>query len=297
MLTTHLLADFAVVVQVILGTIALSSLLVKRHREFPRRPFTVWIMDTSKQALASSMVHFANVALAYMSGDAATDRNVSNPCVWYFLNILLDTTIGVGILYGYLRLIHSAAEGIGLTQIKSGSYGNPPQFSAWFKQLCLFIAAWFWVKITVVLILQLFPFLAAVVEYMLGPLERGSDSRAQVVVVMLLFPLCMNVLQAWLIDAVIKEKHDENGGAFTPSTYKAHSSATLMPVLHSEEDGGGDDEEDDRALLAGVTVARVVSPAISGLDVGGDGQGKGYVAIKGAEDRHSKGTTNPWRRP
>ncbi|KAI8852657.1 vacuolar membrane protein-domain-containing protein [Chytridium lagenaria] len=181
-----LMDGFAVIVQAFLATIALSSLVYKRHREHPRRPVVIWFFD-SKQAIAAGMVHFANVAVSYLSGHNSHESN--NPC------ILLDTTVGVGILYVFLKILHGIAEYLKIKDMKSGHYGNPPRISAWFRQLSLFITAWFFVKVTVVLALQHFHFL------------RTGNPRLQVLVVMLIFPLIMNIIQAWLIDMVIKGRH------------------------------------------------------------------------------------------
>jgi hypothetical protein len=51
----------------------------------------------------------------------------NNPCSLYFLNVLIDTTIGVAIFYFALKAFtwfftqHLALEGY-----KSGQYGTPP---------------------------------------------------------------------------------------------------------------------------------------------------------------------------
>ncbi|KND02303.1 uncharacterized protein SPPG_02777 [Spizellomyces punctatus DAOM BR117] len=198
----ELLDGFAVVIQVVMASIALSSLILKRQREYPRRPFVVWALDTSKQAVAAGMVHFANIAIAYVSDSKESD----NPCIWYFLNILLDTTLGVGILALFLHGLHYAVDYLKIPDMKSGHYGNPPRISAWFRQLLLFITAWFFVKLTVVFLLKIFPFFAVIAGWLLDPLVHSGDTRLQVVVVMLIFPLIMNIIQAWLIDMVIKGK-------------------------------------------------------------------------------------------
>ncbi|KAJ3371953.1 hypothetical protein HDU91_004727 [Kappamyces sp. JEL0680] len=92
----------------------------------------------------------------------------------------------------------------GVVEIESGIYGNPPRFYPWFKQLCLFLFSWFWVKAIIVLALLLFPFFTNIAAWLLSPLEQ--DERAQIVVVMFLFPLMMNIVQAWLTDRIIKGK-------------------------------------------------------------------------------------------
>ncbi len=205
----NLVSGFAVVIQFMMACIALSSLLVKRHREHPRRPYLVWAFDTSKQALASGIVHFVNVFLSYISGGFSTPE-AANPCLWYFLNILLDTTIGVGILYIFLKLLQRLVDHYRIPNMKSGFYGNPPQLSIWIRQTILFITAWFFVKISVLILLAIFPFIVSFGEWILSPLEQSGDSKLQVIVVMLIFPLIMNIIQAWLIDMLIKGKQDFN---------------------------------------------------------------------------------------
>ncbi|TPX62657.1 hypothetical protein PhCBS80983_g00320 [Powellomyces hirtus] len=200
----QLLDSFAIFVQLCMASIALSSLIIKRHRERPQRPFIIWAFDTSKQAVAAGMVHFSNILIASISGAASEESE--NPCVWYFLNILLDTTLGIGILAVLLRGLHYVVDLWHIPDMKSGHYGTPPRLTAWLRQLLLFLTAWFFVKLFVVLLLHFIPFFATVAQWILDPLVSSHDTRLQVVVVMLIFPLIMNVIQAWLIDMVIKGK-------------------------------------------------------------------------------------------
>jgi hypothetical protein len=53
----------------------------------------------------------------------------NNPCSTYFLNILIDTTIGVAILYFALKAAtHLMEKYTGLDGLQSGYYGDPPKF-------------------------------------------------------------------------------------------------------------------------------------------------------------------------
>lgn len=56
-----LFADF---VQVTLGAVAVSVLLVKRKCERPRRRWRVWFMDVSKQVFGAGFAHILNLLLA-----------------------------------------------------------------------------------------------------------------------------------------------------------------------------------------------------------------------------------------
>ncbi|KAJ3188919.1 hypothetical protein HDU85_004635 [Gaertneriomyces sp. JEL0708] len=201
----QLLDGFALLVQLLMASIAMSSLFLKRHYEVPRRPFVVWIMDTSKQGFAAATVHVANVAISSITGE--TSEQSGNPCIWYFLNILLDTTFGVLLLALFLRGLHRLVDYYKMSNMQSGHYGHPPSITAWAKQLVLFLTAWFFVKLTVVILLDVFPFFATFAGWILDPLvHHTGDTKLQVVVVMLIFPLIMNVIQAMLIDQVIKGK-------------------------------------------------------------------------------------------
>lgn len=58
------------------------------------------------------------------------DASAQNPCSLYFLNILIDTTIGIGILYLALMFYtHLLIKRFGGEGYQSGQYGHPPQWS------------------------------------------------------------------------------------------------------------------------------------------------------------------------
>lgn len=48
------------------------------------------LFDVSKQVIGQAMLHGSNVFVSWLIGK----RTLANPCVSYFLNILLDTTLG-----------------------------------------------------------------------------------------------------------------------------------------------------------------------------------------------------------
>ncbi|TPX39484.1 hypothetical protein SeMB42_g06355 [Synchytrium endobioticum] len=235
-----LIGPFAVFTQVSLATLAFSSLLYKRHREKPKRPWVIWFFDTSKQAFAAACIHFANVTLSLIRG--GNNREVTNPCVWYFLNILVDTTIGVVFLWAYLRLLNNLVTYLRMRDLTSGIYGNPPRIRAFLRQLTLFTLAWAMVKASVVVLLDIFPFLAGLASLLLKPFEYADDTRLEVFVVMFAFPLIMNVLQAWLIDNVIKGKDIKYLNQFNQEP----------PLLGSRRDSGPGNDQDEFDSFDGV---------------------------------------------
>lgn len=91
-----------------MGILVILSLVYKRYREEPRRPWRIWcvypvfwwslipitiyhrLFDVSKQVVGQMFVHGVNVLISGVISEL-TDRNA---CVFYFLNILVDTTVG-----------------------------------------------------------------------------------------------------------------------------------------------------------------------------------------------------------
>ncbi|RHZ68931.1 hypothetical protein Glove_292g51 [Diversispora epigaea] len=195
-----LLDKFAIFVQIVLAAIALSTLIYKRHRERPQRPLRIWLYDVSKQVIGACMMHSLNIIFSYFSGSTAN----TNPCVWYFLNIFVDCTLGVFILYILLNIVQILLISVGIKGVKSGDYDQPPRVRWWLMQTIVFVLCLFIMKLIVILIFRVMPFLFNVGKWLMG--WTLNDRKLQVVFVMLIFPLIMNIVQFWLVDQVIKKK-------------------------------------------------------------------------------------------
>ncbi|XP_014676666.1 PREDICTED: store-operated calcium entry regulator STIMATE-like [Priapulus caudatus] len=80
-------------VQGLLALVSFSALIFKRFCEpkSARRPWLIWFYDTSKQGLGALLIHFANVLLS--------DAFKGDPCTWYIVSFLLDSTLGLVIIY------------------------------------------------------------------------------------------------------------------------------------------------------------------------------------------------------
>ncbi len=100
----HLLGPFALLVQGALGAVAVLSLVLKRYRESPKRPWRIWFFDVSKQIFGSMLLHVFNIAMSLFattdvvnaakmvvaqSGKDASGRS-PNPCSFYLLNLGID---------------------------------------------------------------------------------------------------------------------------------------------------------------------------------------------------------------
>ncbi|KIW99180.1 uncharacterized protein Z519_00843 [Cladophialophora bantiana CBS 173.52] len=219
-----LLGPFAILVQGALGALALLSLVFKRWRERPQRPIKVWSFDVSKQVVGSILLHLLNLLMSLFSsgkigegvvnatastlGSETTAEYQPNPCSFYLLNLAIDTTLGIPILIGILKILTVGAGYTPLANppesIESGRYGTPPKTSWWAKQCLLYFLGLIGMKICVFIIFQLCPWLGRVGDWALGWTE--GNEAVQIAFVMFIFPLIMNAAQYYIIDTFIKQK-------------------------------------------------------------------------------------------
>ncbi|KAF7731722.1 hypothetical protein EC973_008894 [Apophysomyces ossiformis] len=178
--------------------------------------------DVSKQLLGGIVIHSLNVLAASVFGGSEGEQR--NPCVWYFLNIFVDTTLGVVILWGVLKGLKK------LTRIESGVYGEPPlqaQIRRWSTQLAIYIIGLIIMKVVVVAIFHLCPWLEGFGRWVLQ--WTMGNYKLQIVFVMLIFPLVMNVIQFWIVDTIVKHKATE-------SIYLASDEEVLLTADDNDEE-------------------------------------------------------------
>ncbi|KAI0089198.1 vacuolar membrane protein-domain-containing protein [Irpex rosettiformis] len=195
----RLLGPTALIVQALMGILVILSLVYKRHKELPKRPWGIWSFDVSKQIIGQMFVHGVNVLISGIVADISS----GNACVLYFLNILIDTTFGVAIIYFTLHaLTFFLKEKCGLKGFETGKYGSPPSLSFWARQLAVYLFALTMMKLLVLALFAATPGIFKAGEWLLSFL--GSSDTAQVIFVMGIFPIIMNILQFWLIDSIVK---------------------------------------------------------------------------------------------
>eukprot|EP00794_Sanderia_malayensis_P006242 gene6242-6961_t len=188
---------FGLILQGILAFTAFCILIVKRLREPPaeRRPVSIWFYDTSKQGVGAVIIHFANVFLASaFKGD---------PCTWYFINFLLDTTVGLIIIWLCLKITTFFAKLKGWQSLRFGEYGTPPRFSWWLSQCLVYILVMLVEKSIIVLLVQL-SFWESVRRFILRPFKNHPKLEAGVV--MLIVPFIMNALMFWIVDNFLMKR-------------------------------------------------------------------------------------------
>lgn len=80
------------------------------------------------QSIASPPTQKSGRRLTWQISNVVADAADNNPCSLYFLNILIDTTVGVLIFYLTLKgLTWYLTERLGKEGFVSGQYGTPPK--------------------------------------------------------------------------------------------------------------------------------------------------------------------------
>nr|KAG5708818.1 hypothetical protein BaRGS_031972 [Batillaria attramentaria] len=136
--------------------------------------------DTSKQAFGAAVIHFANVFLA--------DMFQGDPCTWYFISFLLDSTLGLLVIYLGLKLTQIVAHRYGCKSLYFGEYGEPPKCNAWVGQTGLYIIVMIAEKVLMTF-LTLFSFWAEVRKFIMSPIK---SPLLELSLVMFVVPLVVN---------------------------------------------------------------------------------------------------------
>ena len=61
-----LIGPEGLLLQALLGALALSVLLIKRCLENPKRPYRVFLLDTAKQACGLGSIHVLNLLISFI---------------------------------------------------------------------------------------------------------------------------------------------------------------------------------------------------------------------------------------
>ncbi|CAE8631683.1 unnamed protein product, partial [Polarella glacialis] len=122
--------------QVFLASACLVSLVGKRFTDRVRRPWKVWFFDMAKQGVQAFMTHLLNIVLS--TGFVEWLDSDADPCNWYWINMSLDCTLGVGIIFFLLRSLQFTyrMKFVGRPELaRCGHYGDPPEFRIFARQL------------------------------------------------------------------------------------------------------------------------------------------------------------------
>jgi hypothetical protein len=111
----------------------------------------------------------------------------------YFLNLFVDCTIGVPILWVNLKILHRLCRALHLKGTRSGDYGGPPpKWTWWLKQVVVYCTGVFWMKLGVLVVLGSLPYLDKVGDFIVG-WTRGNTT-VQIIFVMFVCPFVMQLI-------------------------------------------------------------------------------------------------------
>ncbi|XP_014243984.1 store-operated calcium entry regulator STIMATE-like [Cimex lectularius] len=154
-----------------------------------RRPLLIWWLDISKQGIGAFIAHTSNITLSeFFLGD---------PCTWYVANVLLDTSIGLLIIYLGIRTCHYVFKRKGYAVLRMGDYGTPPSFSVWAVQCAVYAFIVFVQKAFVVFVMDVFWDRIKDVVYPV------VNEKVQKTLVLLVIPLILNIVMFWITDDIL----------------------------------------------------------------------------------------------
>lgn len=180
--------------------------------------------------------------------------------------IYSQTTLGIPILIILLRIVTGIVAytplGKPAESIQSGNYGNPPNKWWWLKQSIIYFIGLFGMKICVLILFLLCPWISRIGDWALGWTE--GNEKLQIAFVMMIFPLIMNAMQYYIIDSFIKMNDKGSDHERLPSEdpderrrHDHDEEDTLAGVLRDSDDSDGDDDEARLMKAKGNTKHRV----------------------------------------
>eukprot|EP00929_Paragymnodinium_shiwhaense_P064402 TRINITY_DN32248_c0_g1_i1.p2 TRINITY_DN32248_c0_g1~~TRINITY_DN32248_c0_g1_i1.p2 ORF type:complete len:242 (-),score=68.82 TRINITY_DN32248_c0_g1_i1:345-1070(-) len=198
------------VTQLLLFCVCCATLLLKYLRSAGGRSLNEFLLDSSKQLIGAGWIHIMNLAFAERLDSQFTSL-AADQCDWYWINIVVDTTLGVGVNYLLLNVFTQGIKALcpgEAASMKSGEYKTADgsiNVTIYIKQLTLWIVIVTLMKGSMVMFMSTAAeLLIAIATSVLSPF--ASLSTVKLLVVMILTPFLMNSFQFWMTDNFIKKK-------------------------------------------------------------------------------------------
>lgn len=186
----------------------------------------MWFFDTSKQALAALVIHFINILMAEFFGGG-------DPCTQYIISFVLDSTVGLLIIYIGVILTQFVAKARGSDTLNFGEYGKPyPKVEYWYCQTLAYICIAIVAKVMVSFMLQAH-FWSQVQRILLWPIP---NPEVEIIMVILIIPFIINVIIFWVTDNILTmsrglKKASQNGNSRSESVVTCSVKDVLwMPI-------------------------------------------------------------------
>ena len=210
----EMFGGFGFFIQAVLGAAAFSILIVKRYIEKPRRPWKIWFYDVAKQIISSLVLHLFNLII---SAILSSDEKDADACVWYFVTVVLDCTLGAFLSYIFMWLMDGIANSSDWTILKTGLYydeymeGNKKCYKLDWKKYGSQLGVWLVITLIVKIILLIMLKICKLFLVNLGTffLSPFSNAKVRLVMVMIIFPVILNALYFWVVDNILKLKESD----------------------------------------------------------------------------------------
>lgn len=205
-------------VQALLFACCVGVFYIKRKKEQKQlgedaRTKEEFFLDASKQFASAGWIHIMNLGFASMLNDMMSG---GDECVWYWINIMVDTTIGTAVAYVLLKIamafVRKRLGDLPAEDFKPGEYRGQDgiiDIHKYGKQLILWLAVVSCMKILMVLCMFLFSGpLLAIAGFILAPFL--TQPWLKLLVVMIAFPILMDGLQIWMVDNFLKKRMSQS---------------------------------------------------------------------------------------
>jgi hypothetical protein len=187
-----------------------GSLVVKKFLPGEKRTWKVFCLDIWKQLTTSLFAHFLNLFLSVYLQELTQE---GNGCVWYFMNLLLDTLFGLMIAYLLFKIVDYVAVTNNIEILKHGVYtdekvdlvssdsNNSPDkhinFRIWVVQMVVWCMIVFLSKI-IVFFFEIIYHKPIVKMGELFLSNLAGNPQLELVVVMVVIPVSFNSIQFWV---------------------------------------------------------------------------------------------------
>jgi uncharacterized membrane protein YjgN (DUF898 family) len=146
------------------------------------------------------MIHFSNVGLSIILSQVTAEEKRSgvlagDQCANYLVNFIMDTILGVFLVWILLGLVSKMAYRFDVRELKEqGFYDDPPSCCFYFSQLCIFLVVTLFSKFLLgILFIWFESDLGVVGRIICQPFKDDPD--AELTFVMVVCPSILNIVQ------------------------------------------------------------------------------------------------------
>lgn len=203
------------------------------------------------------MAHLLNVIIAiFLSNQSKEDGSEGDSCVWYLINIFIDSTIGMLICCLLIYGLNKLAENNNWRNMKSGLYfefyvkdgklKNRLKISMYIYQLLAWLVIVIIAKFILAFIqLNIHDWLEIIGVAVLYPVRNSP--RLKLIIVMVLFPVIMNSIQFWVTDNFLKLKKEVYPQLELPKNNQLQyeNQAQVSPEIRIDFDNAVDKSDKD----------------------------------------------------